>query len=136
MRITVLIIDSDLGLVFWLGRVLDQQGYETLPAKSVHDSQRLLNELQVSADVVILNAALPGATDFAVNLRREHNRVKIVMLISDGYAPIATLADWHIIKPSVVDDVAKMELCQGVLAVLSGTANSPPEALTAGRHRL
>ena len=31
--VTVLIIDNDLGFIFWLGQILNDVGYAALPAK-------------------------------------------------------------------------------------------------------
>ena len=36
MDTSILLIDSDLGLLFWLGRILDHAGYQAFPARSVH----------------------------------------------------------------------------------------------------
>ena len=51
---TVLVIDSDLGFVFWLGRGLDQAGYPSFPAKSVPNAKTLLNELKIAVDLGML----------------------------------------------------------------------------------
>ena len=39
---TILIVDSDLGFVFWLGRALHDAGYEALPAKDVPEATAII----------------------------------------------------------------------------------------------
>jgi hypothetical protein len=36
--VTVLIIDNDLGFMFWLGQILSEAGYAVLPAKSAPEA--------------------------------------------------------------------------------------------------
>ena len=62
---TVLIIDSDLGFVFWLGRILQGAGCEVIPAKSSAEASVLLSELSTGVDLLIVDSRLAGVVDFA-----------------------------------------------------------------------
>src|SRR5260370_6183096 len=44
---TVLIVDRELGFVFWLSQALDEAGYRAFPAKSIPDANNLLLELNI-----------------------------------------------------------------------------------------
>jgi len=68
----ILIVDEDLGFVVWLGLTLAASGYRTIPATSCQDARHLIGEAQIATlDLVILNSALPGASDLigALNSR-------------------------------------------------------------------
>ena len=43
---SILIVDSDLGFVFWLGRALHDAGYEALPAKDVPEATAIIGRSQ------------------------------------------------------------------------------------------
>jgi hypothetical protein len=66
---TVLIVDPELGFVFWLGQALDRAGYQALPAKSCEDAAELLKQLNVEIDLLIVGHSLAGAGAFADALR-------------------------------------------------------------------
>ena len=74
---TVLIIENDLGWVFWLGQALDEIGYQALPAKDVADAISLLRELKSNIDVLIVNPTLKGVVPFIERLRRSHGLPRV-----------------------------------------------------------
>src|SRR5215472_5695366 len=81
----VLIVDTDLGLVFWLGQALDAAGYETYPAKGVTEAVSLLAELKLRIDVLIVRHDLEGAETFASELRwSQGGHLKTVALLEDA----------------------------------------------------
>ena len=64
---TILITDRDLGFVFWLGQLLDDAGYQALPARSSVDAIALQNQFHLKIDLLILNPSLVG---YASSLKR------------------------------------------------------------------
>jgi len=80
----ILLIDRDLGFLFWLGRVLDQGGFDAFPAKSIPDAEALIAEFQLSIGLLILNCALSGAQEFIANMRQGHKDLKAIALLSPG----------------------------------------------------
>src|SRR5882724_4454329 len=58
---SVLIVDRDLGFVFWLGRALDDAGYQALPAKGIGDATELLGHMNLEIDLLIVSPSMPGA---------------------------------------------------------------------------
>lgn len=81
---TVLIVDRELGFVFWLGQALDRAGYQALPAKSCEDAGELLKQLNVQIHLLIVGQSLPGAAAFADALRRSQGHLKVISVIGDG----------------------------------------------------
>jgi CheY-like chemotaxis protein len=75
---TVLIIDNDLGFIFWLGKILGEAGYLTLPAKEVSGAVELLSEYKTKADLLVIDPSLPGALDVISTLRRSHATLAVI----------------------------------------------------------
>jgi DNA-binding response OmpR family regulator len=75
---TVLLVDHDLGFVFWLGQTLDRAGYEALPAKDVAGAAGLIDELHLEVDLLIIEAALSGAAGFVEKLCHDRPTVKVI----------------------------------------------------------
>jgi DNA-binding NtrC family response regulator len=75
---TILLVDDDLGFVFWLGRVLDDAGYAAFPAKSVTDAAALIVQCRLLADLLIINSALPGAPAFVEELRNSRPNLEVI----------------------------------------------------------
>ncbi len=121
----ILIVDSDLGFVFWLCHALDAAGYETLPAKGVPEAVTLLTELDVWIDVLMMRRTLPGADVFAAELRwSQRGHLKTIALIDQNDEQSESMAAWDgwQIKLRVSDAIArKMFLSLVQSALTNGT---------------
>ena len=112
---TVLIVDGDLGFVFWLGQKLNEIGHRAWPAVTVSDAVALAK--RVNPDVLIINRALPDAAQFVESRRRFHEHLRVFALPSGFQARSEYLRD-----PSAVlragDDLGADGTCvgSGVLA--------------------
>jgi hypothetical protein len=119
----VLIIDNDLGFVFWLGQALDAAGYETLPAKGITEAVSLLAELKVRIDVLIVRCTLNGAGDFARAFRAsQKGYLKTIALVDETDGHGERMKDWDgwQLKPRMPDILARntfLSLVQGVLSL-------------------
>jgi hypothetical protein len=77
----ILIVDNDLGFVFWLGAVLIATDYQPWPACSPSDAISLLSRRPlVRLDLLIVNASLPGASKLITQVRRTQVRLKVMAL--------------------------------------------------------
>ena len=61
---TILILDTDLGFVFWLGEILTQAGYRAVPAQSIKEATSLMRRLKTLADLLIVSPAVHGAAEW------------------------------------------------------------------------
>lgn len=105
--ITILIVDSDLGFVFWLGHTLDSAGYFSLPAKSIPDAVELLRLLNRDIDLLIVNCSLFGAADLIGSLRRAQPTLKVLAACDPGdSAKDVSGVDFIEEKPLAPDDEA------------------------------
>jgi DNA-binding response OmpR family regulator len=110
-RSTILIIDSDLGSVFWLGHLLDSSGCESLPAKSLSDAKALLDDLKITVDLLILRCSIPGAAAFADDLRWSQGHLKTIGLLADDerISEGEPRMDAWLQKPLQTDDASKSD---------------------------
>jgi hypothetical protein len=119
VAMAVLLIDDDLGALFWLGQALDRAGYEAFPAKSVPDALALLGEFRIIVTGVILNCSLPGAANLIATLRQLYQHLKVISLASDEYAPAMPGVNAICCKPAEISEQSRADWMQTVRAVLS-----------------
>jgi response regulator RpfG family c-di-GMP phosphodiesterase len=115
---TVLVVDDDLGFVFWLGRTLAEIGYEVWPARSVPGALKLIGEFRPSVDLLIVNASLGGTARLIADLRHLQDDLKIISVVEELDHPSrwSTDAQWR--KPDHVDYKARLGWLQVIESVL------------------
>ena len=74
----ILLIDNDLGHAFRLSRALDIAKFQAFPARSIADGETLLRQLHLSVDVLILDCALDGASDFIDRVQRQRKPLRVI----------------------------------------------------------
>lgn len=82
---TILILDDDLGFSFWLGQSLNAPHCRALPAKSVAEAAALIGQFKLKIDFLIMNPAVPGASDFTRALRREQKHLRVATLSPEAF---------------------------------------------------
>jgi hypothetical protein len=130
----VLIIDEDLGFVFWLGRVLIDAGYEVWPARNTADAATLVNELETRMDLLIINPNSKGAEEFVAD-RRRVNKFKTISIQApdDGTGSLPGV-DTKLIKPLRPDEISGLEFLGIVERLLEkGENRNSCQAGTIGR---
>jgi hypothetical protein len=81
---TVLIVDEDLGFVFWLGRLLTETGYQAWPARSGVEAAVLLSEIGLRPDLLVINPDSEGAAAFVEDQRRRADFKTIAIQVPDA----------------------------------------------------
>jgi hypothetical protein len=115
---TVVIADPDLGFVFWLGRMLEKDGYQVLPAKSVPDAASLADQYQASLTLVIVNPSLSGGTNFVAGLCRIPH-VKVIAVTDRPTMAVPQSVDLVKNKPLDFDDRSAQDWLYSAKAILS-----------------
>lgn len=87
---TILILDDDLGFVFWLGQTLASPEFRPFPSPSVAEAKKLLRMLTAGLDVLIVSPELPGAVEFARDLQKRRPELRLIAAL--GYAPASSEA--------------------------------------------
>ena len=77
---TVIIVDDDLGFVWWLGEIFNDAGCRALPALACGDAVVLAKRLGVEPDLIILNPSLRGASKMLKNYVQTNPHLKIVTI--------------------------------------------------------
>jgi DNA-binding NtrC family response regulator len=113
---TVLIIDSDLGFVFWLARILEESGYDVLPAKSFSDGISLARRFERELAVLIVNPSFPGSSAFIDYLHRVQDP-KLIALTESLGSPVPYWVSAMRTKPLKFDESAGQEWLRLVKSV-------------------
>jgi CheY-like chemotaxis protein len=80
---TVLIVDQDLGFLYWLGCTLSDAGYLPLPALNCEDAGDLLRRLSLGIDLLVVDSSIPGANELVTALERSQKDVRVIAVIGD-----------------------------------------------------
>jgi DNA-binding response OmpR family regulator len=75
----VLIVDEDVGFVWWLGEIFHDLGCRAVPALSCQDAISIAKTANLAPDLIIVNPVLPGVAGMIKALRRGHS-AKIVAI--------------------------------------------------------
>jgi hypothetical protein len=116
----ILIVDDDLGFVFWLGDVLVGAEYQPWPACSVSDVIKVMGRKPaVEIDLLIVNPSLPGASKVIAFLRRTQARLKVMALGPQDRTALPDVNAWRS-KPGRSDDSARREWVRAIERVSRG----------------
>jgi len=80
---TVLIVDRDLGFVFWLGQLLDAAGSVAIPAKGIPEAIELIDMLHLPVDVLVAPPGELGLREFVERLRFISPELQVIALASE-----------------------------------------------------
>jgi hypothetical protein len=109
----VLIIDNDLGFVFWLGDVLVRAGYQPWPARSSSEATSLAERRPLRRlDLLIVKASLPGVSGLIAQFRRTYQHIK-VMAVGPQNGTLPGVNAWHPL-PGPSDDSATQEWVRAI----------------------
>jgi hypothetical protein len=116
---TILIVENDLGFVWWLGQILTEVGCQAEPALRCGDAALLVEELNLGVDIVIANPGLPGASAMIRALVRSRPSLKVVLLRNPGAEIISGIrADVILERPSGVEALSRSEWRRRLRSVL------------------
>jgi DNA-binding NtrC family response regulator len=103
---TVLILDRDLGFVFWLGQMITKAGYQAFPANSCDSANELVRHLNLGIDMLIVSYSIPGAGGFVHSLLQSQKHLKVIAVLDAGDKPVSAFAgaDATEHKPSPTDE--------------------------------
>jgi DNA-binding response OmpR family regulator len=120
---TALIVDEDVGFIWWLGEIFNEVGYQAVPALSARQAVALFEETKFVVDLVVVNPGLPGVWDMLETLSR--SRPPAVVLIENpeavsiaGIRALATLE-----RPSGWEPVSRAEWLRKVRRVVQQLDN-------------
>jgi hypothetical protein len=75
----VLIVDSDLGFIFWLAEALVEARHQPWPACSAMDAISMIKSRKLAPlDLLVVNPSLSGAAHLIRDLRRSQPDLKVL----------------------------------------------------------
>ena len=104
MSVTVLAVNNDIAFLFALALQLEHSRVGLIPAHSVKNAERLLSELKVQPDLLIINCKVRGVCPFAAESLKRWPALKVVAILSEGHRCLK---------------------CRGLLAATIGDSPSP-----------
>ena len=116
---TALIVDDDVGFVLWLGEMLNESGYQTVPALQCRQAVTMVKQLSLRIDVLVMNPKLRGAARAMKTLETEHPRLRVV-LIRDPSSPDPVTESDHptLERPSAWEPISRPQWVTKIRKVL------------------
>ena len=109
----ILIVDNDLGFIFWLGAALIGAGYQAWPATSHSEAISLASRKPLARlDLLIVNVSLPAASKIIAHFRGTQSQLKVMALGPQGRALPGV--NYFQATPGLIDDAAKQEWVRAV----------------------
>jgi DNA-binding NtrC family response regulator len=112
----ILIVDPDLGFLFWLGQTLNTAGYAALPAKGMREACALVKELSVRVDLLFVFPWMTGVDTFVNRFRSRHEGCIVIALCRELDVPLYMLehVDKCWAKPDRFDAFSGMEWLEAI----------------------
>ena len=115
----VLIVDQDLGFVFWLGEILIEAGCSVVPALDCTEAVSITEKLDLTVDVVIMDPGLPWVQHVLSTLTRTGRTLKIVAISDDKVDAIWPIhADAILKRPIASRYLSRQEMLEQVQEIL------------------
>jgi hypothetical protein len=118
---TALIVDDDLGFVWWLGERFHEAGYQPAPALNPRQAGFLVKELNLKITVVVVNPGLPGARKLIKTLSHSNSPPLKIILIRDPIASTNVLIRAHatLERPSGLEAASRPEWLRELRRILN-----------------
>jgi hypothetical protein len=113
---TALIVDDDVGLIFWFGEIFAKAGWNIVPALNCRQAVSLAVMWDSHVDLIVVNPALNGIVEMVQALSLVH-RPKIVMIRNPNIEPDIR-ADATINRPDVSTSFSRAEWAEQVRKLL------------------
>jgi DNA-binding response OmpR family regulator len=108
-----LIVDDDLGLIFWLGEILGKAGWNVVPALNCRQAVSLATMWDSYVDLVVVNPALSGVSEMVETLSRVQ-RPMVVVIRDPNAEPGIIKADATIERPDMRTSLSSAEWAERV----------------------
>ena len=118
-----LIVDDDLGFVWWLGERFHEAGYCPVPALSPTQAGSLVNELDLKITVLVVNPGLRGVQRLMKTLSKAQSLpVKVILIQNPSLPPTVALRAHAIVeRPSGLEPASRHEWLRKLRRILGHT---------------
>ena len=106
---TVLIVDEDIGFLWWLGEIFREIGFRCFPALNADDAVGIARAPSVQVTLLVLNPRIPAAR-VVIDAFAQKTPPKI-LLVTDGDTPRISgfAADAFLARPSSTESLSREE---------------------------
>jgi FixJ family two-component response regulator len=116
---TILIVDEDVGLVWWLGELFHEAGYQSIPALSSKQALALVRGDHKGVDLLVIDPRLWGASRLIKTLSRARPP-KLVFTQGPGEVTIPAVRPVAVLeRPDGWGPISRAEWRQTVQRILS-----------------
>jgi len=105
----VLIVDEDLGFVWWLGQIFSQAGCQVVPTLNAEQMVSLTRDLNLKVDLIVVNPELPGVPEMLQALTTARLPKIVAIRNHDAGIGCAIKADATLERPSGWGPVSEKE---------------------------
>jgi hypothetical protein len=118
-----LIVDDDLGFVWWLGERFQEAGYCPVPALSPKQAGSLVKDLDLKITVLVVNPGLRGVQRLMKTLSQTQSRlVKIILILDPAVPPLVAVRGHAIVeRPSGLEPDSRHEWLRKLRRILGHT---------------
>lgn len=123
MRPTVLIVDGDLGFVFWLGHTLDCEGCTAIPVKDAAAAAELIRQHGLAVDIVVIDGLLPEAACFIRSLRESRPLLRVIGVVPERWRGACPFGESDVLfhKPARLTENARRRWAAAIRKLTSAT---------------
>src|ERR1700683_2639528 len=105
----VLIVDEDLGFVWWLGQIFSQAGCQVVPTLNSEQTLSFTRDLNLKVDIIVVNPELAGIPDMIRALSTSRSPKIVAIRNQDASTRSAIKADATLERPSGWGPVSEKE---------------------------
>ena len=121
---TALIIDEDVGFVWWLGEIFREVGYLSIPALGAGDALALVDQTSLAITLLVLNPKLDGIQDVINKVTMEGLRShtpapKVVQILDLDFESTGIRALAALKRPTKFEAISKTEWVQKIRGLLT-----------------
>jgi DNA-binding response OmpR family regulator len=114
----ILIVDEDVGFLWWLGELFHEAGYQSIPALSCREALSLARDVKGGVDLVLVHPGLRGVSHLIQALRSMH-AIKVILLQENAGETIPGLhAEAIIERPTRDEHLSRQEWRQTISRML------------------
>jgi len=77
---TLLVVDNDVGFVWWLGEIFTEAGYHVVPALNCSQALTAIKKFHLQINLLVVNPALIGAVRLVTSLECTRYDLRIVLI--------------------------------------------------------
>jgi DNA-binding NtrC family response regulator len=105
----VLIVDEDLGFLWWLGQMFNQAGCQVVPTLNSEQAASIVRDLKLEVDLIVVNPALACIPELIHSLSTSRSPKIVAIRNNDGHVQKTIRAHATLERPSGWAPVSEKE---------------------------